>query len=171
MKIRMQRCILAKRKKNKSKSPGKMAKFWKFVSTASGITGFVSGVVRNDIEGSPTFAARDIEGKMQHIADVFLGRTIGVSPFGVAVKSRRLKPLGWLNTSLLGAGLSEATRWTLGQAPSFPLKAKIRQGLGKGVTPFLLFEAIGKVFDPPPSSPAGTGRSVSRVVEVERGLN
>jgi len=167
----MERCILAKRKRNKSHNPGKMARFWKFVSTASGISGFVSGVVKNDIEGSTTFAGRDIEGKLQHIADVFLGRTIGFSPFGVAPKTRKLKPFGWLNTSLLGAGLSEATRWTLGQAPSFPFKGKIRSALGKGVTPFLLFEAIGKVFDPPPSSPAGTGRSVSRVVEVERGLN
>lgn len=158
-------------KKKKNKSPGKMGKFWKFVSTASGISGFVSGVVKNDIEGSTTFAGRDIEGKLQHIVDVFLGRTIGFSPFQIAPKSRRLKPLGWLNSSLLGAAASELTRWLLGQAPSFPFKGKIRSALGKGVTPFLLFEAIGKVFDPPPSSPAGTGLSVSRVVEVERGLN
>jgi len=162
---------MPKRKKNKNGRLSKMGKFWKFVGTASGISGFVSGVVRNDIEGSTTFQGRDIEGKLQHIADVFLGRTIGFSPFGVAPKTRRLKPFGWLNTSLLGAGAAAATHWTLGQAPAFPFKGKIRQGLSKGVFPFLLFEAVGKVFDPPPSSPAGTGRAVSRVVEVERGLN
>jgi len=161
---------MAKKRKNKNGRLSKMGKFWKFVGTASGISGFVSGVVKNDIQGSTTFEGRDIEGKLQHIADVFFGRTIGFSPFGVAPKTRRLKPLGWVNTSTFGAGLSEALRWALGQAPTFPFKAQIRQGLGKGVTPFLLFEGIGKVFDPP-ASPAGTGGITSRVVEIERGLN
>jgi len=162
---------MAKHKKNSSHKPGKMAKIWKFISTASGISGFVSGVVKNDIQGSTTFATRDIEGKFQHIVDVFLGRTIGYSPFGIAPKTRMLKPLGWINSSTAGAGGAAFLHWLLGQAPTFPFKAQIRSGLSKGVLPFLLFEGIGKVFDPPAASPAGTGRITSRVVEVERGLN
>jgi len=162
---------MPRKKKNSSHRPGKMAKLWKFVATASGISGFVSGVVKNDIASSTTFSGRDLEGKFQHIADVFFGRVIGFSPFGIAPKSRMLKPLGWVNTSTFGAGLAGVLHWTLGQAPTFPFKAQIRSGLAKGVLPFLLFEGIGKVFDPPPASPAGTGRITSRVVEVERGLN
>jgi len=148
-----------------------MAKLWKFVSTASGVSGFVSGVVKNDIQGSTTFQGRDLEGKLQHIADIFLGRTIGFSPFGLAPVSRKLKPFGWLNTSTLGAGASLVAHTLLKQAPSFPFKAKIQGGLKNGVFPFLLFQGIGAIFDPPPASPAGTGRIVSRVVELERGLN
>jgi len=148
-----------------------MAKFWKFVSSVAGISGFVSGVTKNDIAASTTFAARDLEGKLQHIVDVFLGRTIGFTPFGVAPVSRKLKPLGWINTSTAGAGAAALIHWLLGQAPTFPFKAHIRSGLSKGVLPFLLFEGIGKVFDPPAASPAGTGRITSRVVEIERGLN
>jgi len=162
---------MPKNKKKSSHKPGKMAKLWKFVATASGISGFVSGVVKNDIASSTTFAGRDLEGKLQHIVDVFLGRTIGYSPFGIAPKTRRLKPLGWINTSTAGAAGAGFLHWLLGQAPTFPFKAQIRSGLAKGVLPFLLFEGIGKVFDPPPASPAGTGRIVSRVVEIERGLN
>jgi len=82
-----------------------MGKAWKFISSVAGVSGFVSGVVKNDIVDSPTFKDRDLEGKLQHIADVFLGRTIGYSPFGVATKSRMLKPFGWVNTSTVGAGL------------------------------------------------------------------
>ena len=162
---------MPKNKKKGSHKAGKMAKVWKFIGTASGISGFVSGVVKNDIVSSTTFEGRDLEGKAQHVIDVFFGRTLGFSPFGIASKTRKLKPLGWVNISTFGAVFSEALRWALGQAPSFPFKAQIRQGLGKGVTPFLLFEGIGKVFDPPPASPAGTGRITSRVVEIERGLN
>jgi hypothetical protein len=158
-------------KKKKNKSPSKMGKLWKFVSTAAGVSGFVSGVVKNDIASSTTFAGRDIEGKLQHIADVFLGRTIGFSPFGIATKTRKLKPFGWLNTSTLGAGFTLLVHTVLKQAPSFPFKAKIQGGLKNGVFPFLLFQGIGAIFDPPPASPAGTGRIVSRVVEIERGLN
>jgi len=162
---------MAKHKKNKSHNPGKMTKLWKFVATASGVSGFVSGVVKNDIAVSTTFAGRDIEGKLQHIADVFFGRTIGFSPFGIAPTTRKLKPFGWLNTSTLGAGASLLVHMLLKQAPSFPFKAKIQGGLKNGVFPFLLFQGIGAIFDPPAASPAGTGRITSRVVEIERGLN
>ena len=162
---------MAKKKKNNSKAPGKMAKLWKFVSTAAGISGFVSGVVKNDIASSTTFKGRDLEGKFQHIADVFLSRTIGYAPFGIAEKARKFKPLGWINTSTLGSGAALGLHWLLGQAPNFPFKGKIRSGLKNGVFPFLLFQGLGAIFDPPAASPAGTGRIVSRVVELERGLN
>jgi len=162
---------MAKKNKKNSGKASKMGKLWKFVATASGISGFVSGVVKNDIADSTTFKARDTEGKIQHIADVFLGRTIGFSPFKIAEKTRKFKPLGWINTSTLGSGAALGLHWLLGQAPSFPFKAKVRGGLKNGVFPFLLFQGIGAIFDPPPSSPAGTGRIVSRVVEIERGLN
>ena len=149
---------------------GALGKAWKFISTISGISGFVSGVVKNDIKDSPTFQDRDFEGKLQHIADVFFGRVFGFSPFGIAPKTRKLKPLGWLNTSTMGAALALVTNWAVKQAPSFPFKGKITQGLSKGVFPFLLFQGLGAVFDPPASSPAGTGLTSSRVVELETGL-
>jgi len=160
-----------KKKKNGSKGRSAMTKVWNLISGAAGAGGFVSGVVKADIDSSTTFAGRDTEGKIQHIADVFLGRTIGWSPFGIATKTRKLKPLNLLNTSTFGAALSFFVDRALQAAPSFPYKPWVKRANIKAVFPYLLGQGVGKVFDPPAASPAGTGRITSRIVETERGLN
>jgi len=126
-----------------------------FIASASGVGGFVNGVIRADLNRSTTFEGRDTEGKLMHIIDNFLGRMFSWNPFGVVKVGRKpIRPLGWVNLDTVGAGVTALASFVLRAAPNFKGKGLIKKSLDNAVFPYLLGSGVGQVFDPP-ANPGG----------------
>ena len=129
-------------------------KLWGAVKGASGLVGFIQGVIGKDLEKSPTFQdpATPIETKFKLAAAYFLGRVFDYNPFTDVLTGvkRKVKPFGWMNESLLYAAGGIATSWALSKAPNFPLKGYIQKGLRNGAIPISLGKALGGVFSANP---------------------